>query len=214
VIQRFDLDQRVREWGLAEHVVEKDFALGWLLSGIGADPQLGRAWIFKGGTCLKKCFVETWRFSEDLDFTVVPGGPIAPDAVLPILRAILVRLRDASGIDFLAQEPRLKPLAAGEAAEGSVYYRGPRQTPSAARLKLDLTRLEEIVLAPVERAIHHAYPDSLPGRATVLCYAFEELFAEKIRALADRLRPRDLYDVVNLLRNADLAPSEIGRAHV
>lgn len=32
--------------------------------------RLAKSWIFKGGTCLKKCFFETYRFFEDLDFTL------------------------------------------------------------------------------------------------------------------------------------------------
>lgn len=66
MIPRAAIQTRAREWGLTEEVVEKDYVLGWLLSGIGSDPALRDQWIFKGGTCLKKCFVETYRFSEDL----------------------------------------------------------------------------------------------------------------------------------------------------
>ena len=55
---------------LQAHVVEKDYALGWFLVGISAHPVIGPRWVFKGGTCLKKCFFETYRFSEDLDFTL------------------------------------------------------------------------------------------------------------------------------------------------
>jgi predicted nucleotidyltransferase component of viral defense system len=40
----------------------------------------------------------------------------------------------------------------------------------------------------------------------VTTYAFEELFAEKVRALAERLRPRDVYDVVHLHRHRELRP--------
>jgi Nucleotidyl transferase AbiEii toxin, Type IV TA system len=40
--------------------------------------------------------------------------------------------------------------------------------------------------------------------AEVRCYGFEELFAEKIRAMGERSRPRDLYDIVNLFRREDL----------
>ena len=40
------------------------------------------------------------------------------------------------------------------------------------------------------------------------CYCFEELFAEKIRALAERERPRDLYDVVHLYRHEELASDQ------
>ena len=55
---------------LIPHVVEKDYVLGWVLAGIYRHKDLMESWIFKGGTCLKKCFFETYRFSEDLDFTL------------------------------------------------------------------------------------------------------------------------------------------------
>jgi hypothetical protein len=48
--------------------------------------------VFKGGTCLKKCYLETFRFSEDLDFTVIEGGPIAEDEVLAHLSRMLERI--------------------------------------------------------------------------------------------------------------------------
>ena len=44
---------------LQVQVVEKDYALGWFLAGIRAHPVIGPRWVFKGGTCLKKCFFET-----------------------------------------------------------------------------------------------------------------------------------------------------------
>jgi len=69
MISALDIRERAGEWGLSPDVVEKDHVLGWLLAGIGADPVLGRTFVFKGGTCLKKCHFETYRFSEDLDFT-------------------------------------------------------------------------------------------------------------------------------------------------
>jgi predicted nucleotidyltransferase component of viral defense system len=68
------LDLRT-EWSLDVGVIEKDYVLGWLLAGIANDPDLSKTWVFKGGTCLRKCYYETYRFSEDLDFTVVGGRP-------------------------------------------------------------------------------------------------------------------------------------------
>ena len=41
---------------LNPHIIEKDYALGWLLAGISANKEIGSQWFFKGGTCLKKCF--------------------------------------------------------------------------------------------------------------------------------------------------------------
>ena len=68
-------------------------------------------------------------------------------------------------------------------------------------MRFDLTRFEELVLPSESRAILHAYPDEMPAEATVACYAFDELMAEKTRALIQRTRPRDLYDVVYILDN-------------
>ena len=58
------------ETGLTPNVVEKDYVLGWLLAAVNNNHVLSQSWVFKGGTCLKKCYFETYRFSEDLDFTI------------------------------------------------------------------------------------------------------------------------------------------------
>ncbi len=204
MIGHADIVERTREWGLREDVVEKDYVLGWLLWGIGSDPLLGQGWVFKGGTCLKKCYIETYRFSEDLDFTVLPGGPIRAEDLLPAVNEMLDRVAEASGIDFSAAEPRLRERPSGNSAEGRIYYRGPRVTPGPASVKLDLSADEPVVRPPVLRSIAHPFPDELPAPAQVRCYSFEEVFAEKIRAMAQRSRPRDLYDIVNLFRRPDL----------
>jgi len=205
VIPRTALQARVSEWRLTEEVVEKDYVLGWLLAGIGAHPVLGPTWVFKGGTCLKKCYLETYRFSEDLDFTVLEEGPLSPDDLLPVLLEVLDTVEQASGLELTSREPVVKLRPGAQSAEGRIYYRGPRSTPGEARVKLDLT-YDEIVAEPtVIRVVTHSYEDELPAPASVRCYAFAEVFAEKLRALAQRTRPRDLYDVVNLYRRADLA---------
>lgn len=204
MISRAEIVGRVQEWGLAEHVVEKDYVLGWVLWGIGSDATLGDSWVFKGGTCLKKCFIETYRFSEDLDFTILPGGPLTADEVLPLLRRALERVGEESGIDFTVGEPRLRVRPSGTAAEGRIYYRGPRNTPGATSVKLDLSADEAVIRPTVPRTIAHPYPDALPASGTARCYSFEEVFAEKLRAMAQRGRPRDLYDIVNLFRRNDL----------
>jgi predicted nucleotidyltransferase component of viral defense system len=217
VITRADIVERVAEWGLTEQVIEKDYVLGWLLWAIATDPILGQAWIFKGGTCLKKCYIETYRFSEDLDFTVLPGGPHAPDDIRPLIDRALARIYGASGVDFGGREPALRARPDGLTTEGSVYYVGPRaQIASPARIKLDISASERVIRPPVLRDIGHPYPDLFPGLAQVRRYSFEELFAEKLRAMAQRGRPRDLYDVINLFRRNDLRlhPDQIHAALV
>lgn len=204
MISRFDLDQRVREWGLREDVVEKDYVLGWVLWGIGSDEILSTFWAFKGGTCLKKCYLETFRFSEDLDFSVLPGGPVRSEEVRPYLDRLLQRVHNESGIAFDGQAPRLTTHASGNYTEGRIYYRGPRNARNVASIRVDLLASEAVVRPTVLQPIAHAYPDTLPEPATVRCYGFEEVFAEKVRAMGERSRPRDLYDIVHLFRRRDL----------
>ena len=69
------------------------------------------------------------------------------------------------------------------------------------RIKLDLTNDERLVFDPVWQEVHHPYSDRPSEGIRALCYGYEELFAEKVRALAERMRPRDLYDVIHLYRH-------------
>lgn len=206
MITPLDIRERAGEWGLSPDVVEKDYVLGWLLAAIGADPVLGRAFIFKGGTCLKKCYFETYRFSEDLDFTLVEGAPADANALGAAFARVTERIRDAAGLELppeqfrfeAYQNPRGRP-----SIEGRVHYRGPLPRPAGnlPRIKLDLTADEVRVRPPVLRPIWHPYPDAdAMRRATVRSYSYDELFGEKLRALVERARPRDLYDVVNMFR--------------
>lgn len=184
-----------------------DYVIGWALWAIGSEPRLADSWSFKGGTCLKKCYLDTSRFSEDLDFTVLPNGPSKPDEVLAMLEDLVGRIQNESGIDFTGRPPRVRMRPNGQSLEAGIYYRGPRNSPSYARIRLDLTIAEDVVCPTVPRRIVHEYPDTLPAPAEVRCYAIEELFAEKLRAMGERTRPRDLYDIVTLFRQRNLLPS-------
>jgi len=205
MIPKRDLNERASEWGLREDVVEKDYVIGWLLWGIGSHPVLSKSWAFKGGTCLKKCFIETYRFSEDLDFTLLLGASIDPEDIRSVLQDVCQRVQEASGIDTIGRQPRVRARSGGRSVQGQIYYRGPRGAPTYASVKRDLTIDERVVRPTVRRPIAHSYADQLPGHATVRCYGFEEVFAEKLRAMGERCRPRDLYDIVNLFRRRDLS---------
>jgi predicted nucleotidyltransferase component of viral defense system len=203
MIKKTDVEERGREWSLRDAIVEKDYVLGWLLWGIGSDAVLRDSWIFKGGTCLKKAYLETFRFSEDLDFTVLPNGPIQAVDVEPRLRSVLQQITEEAGIDFSVEPLRLQESSDGRYCEGRVFYRGPLGARNPSRIKVDLSTHEKVVRPTVLRPIAHPYPDVLPSPAMVRCYLFEELFAEKIRAMGERARPRDLYDIIYLFRRPD-----------
>ncbi|MFA7280137.1 MAG: nucleotidyl transferase AbiEii/AbiGii toxin family protein [Sterolibacterium sp.] len=210
MIDRQELSDFARELSLDPNVVEKDYVLGWLLAGISAHAALAGYWVFKGGTCLKKCYFETYRFSEDLDFTVTEEGHLDEAFLLATFHEISDWIYDASGIEIPAEQIRFKLTdipGGGKYAEGRVYYVGPRQQRrNLARIKFDLTTKEKLVLAPEERKVHHPYSDLPEAGIHILSYCFEEVFAEKVRALAERERPRDLYDVVHLYRHDEIRP--------
>lgn len=164
----------------------------------------------QGGTCLKKCYFETYRFSEDLDFTLTDEAHVDEDFLLTTFREISDWVYDASGIEIPGDRIRFKLTdirGAGKYAEGRVYYVGPlQQRRNLARVKLDLTSKEKLVLAPELREVHHPYSDRPAAGIRILSYCFEEVFAEKVRALAERERPRDLYDVMRLYRHDEIRP--------
>ena len=160
VIEKQEISELARELSLDLHVVEKDYVLGWLLAGIAANPQLSEHWVFKGGTCLKKCYFETYRFSEDLDFTVTEEAQLDEDYLLQAFRQMAEWVYEQSGIEIPGEQIRFKlsVLDGGRYAEGRVYYVGPlMQKRNLARIKFDLTSKEKLVLPPQKRAVHHPY---------------------------------------------------------
>lgn len=212
MIDRREILDTAGNLGLLPNVVEKDYVLSWVLAGIYSHDMLGPTWVFKGGTCLKKCYFETYRFSEDLDFTITDESHLDAQFLRAVFTEISTWVYEHTGIElpldrlqFEIFENRRGKLA----GQGRISYRGPI-APSGGdlpRIKLDLTLDEVLVLPPVERRVAHAYSDDPDGGILARCYAYEEAFAEKIRALGERARPRDLYDVVNLYRNSDMRPA-------
>lgn len=213
MISKDEIMAFANETGLTPAVVEKDYVLGWLLAGIYENTVLSSSWIFKGGTCIKKCYFETYRFSEDLDFTLKDEGHLKENFLTEQFSSISSWLSESVGL--VVPSDRLKfdiyqNKRSTLSCEGRIYYEsyfvaGKRELP---KIKLDLTADELLVLPPVDRKIFHGYSDDPENGISAKCYSFEELFAEKVRALAQRGRPRDLYDVVNLFRNDNIpAPS-------
>ena len=199
-----------REFGLRPDIIEKDYALGWVIAGIFNHHTLKAEWVFKGGTCLKKCFFETYRFSEDLDFTLTNADHLQEKFLMDTFVEIANWIYEESGLEIPSDTVRFevyKNPRGCSSVQGRIGYRGPmQQRGSIPRIKLDLTDDELLALDPVIREVHHPYPDRPEEGMKIQCYSYEELFAEKVRALAERERPRDLYDVVHLYRRDDMKP--------
>lgn len=204
MITKQDILDRATEWQLRPDIVEKDYVLGWLLVGLASHIATRPHWVFKGGTCIKKCYFETYRFSEDLDFSLLPDAPYTADTIRAGLEAATQIAGKLSGIDFPRDLIEVRPRQDKQGKptfQGRISYRGPLGIPSLPRVLLDLTQHEDVLDRPTPRPPFHPYPDDLPDDATILAYSLDELLAEKTRALYERTRPRDLYDVVFLLGN-------------
>jgi len=183
MIRKQDILDRAAEWQLRPDIVEKDYVLGWLLAGIALS-ELRARWVFKGGTCIKKCFFETYRFSEDLDFSLLPDAPYSAEAIRATLLAIVASVRELSGIDFPDDLVEVRPRRNRQdqlTFQCRIGYRGPRAVPGYPRVLLDLTQHEAVLSTPEPRSVLHPYPDELPQNAAVLTYALDELLAEKTR---------------------------------
>lgn len=208
MIEKNEILQLAGSLGLREDTVEKDYVLGWMLHGISQHKELGANWLFKGGTSLKKCFFETFRFSEDLDFTLKREDHLNIDYLRKTFNEIADTLYEETGIEFSKEMFKFKVRpkeSTGISVEGQVHYNGPlRRKQGVASIKLDLTNDEIIVVNSEQKKVHHPYTDEPAGGIYTTCYAFEEVVAEKIRALAQRARPRDVYDVVHFFRNREM----------
>lgn len=204
MIGKQEILERAGEWNLRPEVVEKDYVLAWLLAATSQHAVIREHWILKGGTCVKKCFFETYRFSEDLDYSLLPTAPYDAASIGSTLRELAGVSSRISGIrfdyeKFIVKERRDKFNRL--TFEGRIGYQGPLAVPSWPRILFDITQHEPVLVPTASRSILHPYSDPLPANTGVRTYAFEELLAEKTRALFERTRPRDLYDVVYILDN-------------
>ena len=81
-------------------IIEKDYVLGWLLAAIQNNKELSENWIFKGGTCLKKCYFENYRFSEYLDFSLIEESHINEKFLKDSILHIIKWLYDEIGLEM------------------------------------------------------------------------------------------------------------------
>src|SRR5882757_4766234 len=88
-----------------EDVLERDYCLAWFLTAV-AQSDLKAVLAFKGGTALKRCYFSEYRFSEDLDFTLIEAIPL--QELLQRLEPVYAAIRESSGItfDFDRTDPR------------------------------------------------------------------------------------------------------------
>ena len=193
-----------------QYVVEKDYALSYLLAAMAGVNLLRDALVFKGGTCLRKAYFLGYRFSEDLDFT--SRTRLSCGTLLAALEEAAGRMRESLDpmgpfVVVVAEERHRGPHPRGQCAF-RVRVQFPWMTNPQCSLKVEVAMEETLVGGSVDRPLIHDFPEETLT-ATLTCYGLDEIAAEKLRALLQsrqhleergwlRNRPRDLYDLHNL----------------
>ena len=171
------------------HIAEKDYLLALVLELI-ASSSLGKKLVFKGGTAIHHCYLEQNRFSEDLDF--YSGQHI-------------ISLEDVQKVLTSVEWLEIKKYYQSKATIKieRLLYSGPLGHPNSIKVEIDFL---QNVLLPAKR---------LPYRSvwgidfTVWVMDIREICAEKIRAMSDRARYRDFYDLFLLLEKHQLDLQEV-----
>jgi len=201
VIKKDELLRIQRASGLPLSTIEKDYVLSLLIWSISQNQNLGNDWVFKGGTCLKKCYFGDYRFSEDLDYTLVSKASVEVGYIKEQLLSCFDNIFENFAVKIERNNLVISPFPdkAGLFIQIKIPYQGPLMiSGSLPKIKLDLSKEEILVMEPIKLPLIHNYSDQIFCATDVACYSLYEIFAEKLRALVQRTRPRDLYDVIHL----------------
>ena len=201
MIKPGEIQQKARAVGVRDQQIEKDYILSWILFGISQHEQLSNVIVFKGGTVLKKIYFEDYRFSEDLDFTLLNS-----DASSSSAQATNEQIFEWFSQTFeLIKEEANIPLEIIDNSEHEdeginfyISYIGPLGGQgSNKRVKVDISRSEQLVFEPVTKSVFTDYSDLEEHQ--LLCYPLEEVLVEKMRSVMQRMQARDFYDLWYLL---------------
>ena len=168
-------------WATDEQV-EQDLVLSRALVEIFADPELAGEVALRGGTALHKLhFSPARRYSEDIDLVQLRPGPIGPT---------MDRVR--AKLDEWLGAPRR------ERGEGfRLVYRFESEIPPVVRLrlKIETNTREHVAVRGTTRRTFSVPSRWWRGEAEITTYEVEEILATKLRALYQRKKGRDLFDL-------------------
>jgi len=166
-------------------MVEQDLIISRALVDIYSQPKVKSSLAFRGGTALNKLFIQPpSRYSEDIDLV-----QLKPEAIGDTLSAI------RQVLDPWLGEPKRKLT---ERSAKLVYrYTAVDNTP--AKLKIEINTTEHFHVLPLQILNHSVESAWFSGSSDVLTYQFNELMATKLRALYQRRKGRDLFDLWHVI---------------
>ena len=166
--------------------VEQDLIICRALVEIFSDSVLSEALRFRGGTALNKLHFPTpLRYSEDIDLVRTSSGPIGP--LLDRLRAVLEPWLGHAQFDQSPVAPKF-------------YFRVDAESSGVPiRLKIEINTREISAYDPTLRIPLRISNPWFSGEASIATFSREEMLATKLRALLQRDKGRDLFDLAHAL---------------
>lgn len=194
MIKPGEIQQKAREVGVRDQQIEKDYMLSWILQGVAQHELLSKTIVFKGGTVLKKIYFDDYRFSEDLDFTLLDND-IANEQIFEWFKESFEYVLAEANI-------RLEIIDNNKHEDGGINfyisYIGPLGGQGNNKIvKVDISRSEKLEFKPVMKHVFLGYSDLTEHQ--LLCYPLEEVLIEKMRTVMQRMQARDFYDIWYLL---------------
>ncbi len=163
--------------------VEQDLVISRAIVDLFSVPEVAGSLVFRGGTALYKIYVTPpARYSEDIDLVQVQAEPIGE--TLDRARAVL---------DPWLGEPR---RVFHEERVNLVYrFESEDAPPLKLKLKVEINTREHFSVLGVQRVPFEVKNPWFTGSTNVSTYAIDELLCTKLRALYQRKKGRDLFDV-------------------
>ncbi|THV60825.1 nucleotidyl transferase AbiEii/AbiGii toxin family protein [Flagellimonas alvinocaridis] len=172
--------------------VEQDLVIERALIALFSDPFLKEHVAFRGGTALHKIYLKPQaRYSEDIDLVQIKEVPIKP-----ILQAIRKQL------DFLGTKRNIKQNINMNTAS----YRFESEIPPVVnmRLKIEINTREHFTVMGYTELEHSMENGWFSGSCSMNSFSIEELLATKLRALYQRRKGRDLFDLFHAMTQLDV----------
>lgn len=173
-------------WGDPRQV-EQDLIIARALAELFSDPVLKEELRFRGGTALNKLhFPAPLRYSEDIDLVRTTAGPIGP--ILDRTRAVLEPWLGHANFDQSPVAPKLRFRVPAENDPGVQI-----------RLKVEINTHEIEAYDPPLILPYSVENPWFAGQTEIATFSREEMLATKLRALLQRDKGRDLFDLSHAL---------------
>ena len=180
--------------------IEQDLIISRMLVALFSDDFLREHLAFRGGTALHKLYLQPApRYSEDIDLVQVIPGPIKP---------IMKRIKEV--IDFFEEDRSTKIGGHGAKA----FYRFTSETEQIPlKIKLEINCKEHFNVLDWEEFPFEVKSDWFSGKTTIRTYNVNELLGTKLRALYQRPKGRDLFDLYYADQNLELDYDKMVRCY-